>query len=128
VQIEHVALYTQNLERAKTFYCQHFGFTAGERYHNDSKRFESYFLSADNGARLELMRKPGLAAKGLNRGEQAGWAHLAISVGSEDAVNSLHKSLCASGCESVSHPRLTGDGYYEACVYDLDGNRLEITA
>lgn len=128
MHIEHVAIYTHDLERAKTFYCQYFGFIAGELYRNDHKRFESYFLSSDSGARLELMHKPSLAAEGVNRGEQAGFAHLAISVGSEAAVNRSYKNLCALGCESVSGPRLTGDGYYEACVYDLDGNRLEITA
>lgn len=31
------------------------------------------------------------------------------------------------GVEVVSGPRVTGDGYYESCVLDPDGNRVEIT-
>ena len=31
------------------------------------------------------------------------------------------------GIEVISKPRTTGDGYYEACILDPDGNKIEIT-
>lgn len=127
MKIEHVALYTADLERAKSFYCHYFGLSAGARYGNPKDGFQSYFLCARDGARLEIMTRPGLDATAVNNGEGAGFSHIAFSVGSEEGVDRLTKQLSEAGCKLVSEPRTTGDGYYESCLYDLDGNRIEIT-
>lgn len=127
MNIEHVALYTADLERAKSFYCKYFSFGAGACYSNPTRGFQSYFLSAASGPRLELMTRPGLSTKAVNDGELAGFSHLAFSLGSKEKVNQLFKELTDAGCEVVSEPRTTGDGYYEACLCDFDGNRIEIT-
>ena len=72
------------------------------------------------------MTRPGLAdaAEGL----RVGWAHLAFSTGSRAQVDELTARLRADGYPVVSDPRVTGDGYYESCVLDPDGNTVEITA
>ena len=31
------------------------------------------------------------------------------------------------GYEVISGPRTTGDGYYESCILDFEGNQIEIT-
>ena len=56
-----------------------------------------------------------------------GLAHIAIYVGSIEKVNSLTDELMKAGYTVISEPRYTGDGYYESCVLDPDGNRLELT-
>jgi lactoylglutathione lyase len=127
MKIEHIALYSPHLERAQRFYCEHFGFEAGQRYDNPERGFSSYFLKAASGTRLELMQQPGLAEQAVNNGEYTGISHFAFSLGSEEAVKRCYQRLIEAGCEIVSAPRWTGDGYYEACIYDLDGNRIEIT-
>lgn len=33
----------------------------------------------------------------------------------------------ADGCEVVSGPRTTGDGYYESCIIAIEGNQIELT-
>ena len=58
---------------------------------------------------------------------RTGFAHLAFSVGSRNEVDALTERLRADGCAVVSGPRVTGDGYYESCVLDAEGNRIEIT-
>ncbi len=127
MRIEHIAIWTMDLERSRSFYEEYFGGAAGAKYHNPQTGFESYFIVFDSGARLEIMRAPGLDPE--RSGERRiGYSHLAFAVGSEDQVRQLTERLRAEGYTVVSEPRRTGDGYYESCVLDPDGNRVEITA
>ncbi|MGC4066704.1 MAG: VOC family protein [Polyangiaceae bacterium] len=58
--IEHLGMYTDNLERAAAFYREFFGARSGNLYHNPKTRFSSYFLEFGGGARLELMHSPSM--------------------------------------------------------------------
>jgi len=128
MRIEHVAIWTRNLEQLKEFYETHFGANANTKYTNPHTGFESYFLSFATGARLELMRLPAIAAWADGPGSQpAGYAHLAFSAGSKEQVQRLTAKLLADGYTVASAPRTTGDGYFESVVLDPDGNRVEIT-
>lgn len=127
VRIEHIAVWTQHIERLKEFYQRHFGAKAGPRYVNPARQFESCFLSFASGARLEIMQMPSVADGTDISVPPQGYAHLAISVGSEAEVDRLTDRLRAGGCEILSNPRRTGDGYYESIVADPDGNPIEIT-
>jgi lactoylglutathione lyase len=118
-QIDHAAVWVSDLERARAFYELWFKATAGAKYSSSKRDFTSYFLSLGSGARLELMTSPG---------EVARLAHLAISLGSRNAVDRLVKAMEAAEVHIVSGPRITGDGYYEALVIDSEGNLIEITS
>jgi lactoylglutathione lyase len=129
IRIEHVAVWTEDLMRLAEFYSFYFDAKAGAKYANPAKGYESYFLSFAGGARLELMKSSTLQPAKLGRGAQRmGLTHLAISVGSSDAVDGITKRLLADGYDVVDGPRRTGDGYYESVVLDPDGNCIEITA
>ena len=128
VKIEHVAIWTFDLERLKAFYIKYFNAVAGEKYVNPTKGFQSYFLSFDNGSRLEIMEMPGIVPSINSAGQQStGLIHLAISVGAQQHVDALTERLRTDGYNVVGEPRRTGDGYYESVVLDPDGNRIEIT-
>ncbi len=128
MRIEHVALWTKDIERLRSFYETYFQASAGPRYVNERKQFTSYFLSFASGARLELMSRPHLAAAGGDtHTPPTGYAHLALSVGSPEAVDALAERFRREGHPVVDGPRRTGDGYYECVVLDPDGNRVEIT-
>lgn len=103
----------------------YFGATSNQKYTNPKKQFESYFLTFEDGARLELMQRPDIAEAAFQ--QSAGWAHIAISVGSPQAVDHLTEQLRSDGYQVVGEPRTTGDGYYESVILDPDGNRVEIT-
>lgn len=126
MKIEHVAMYFNDLEAARNFFMKHFGATSNNGYHNTKTDFRSYFLSFDDGARLEIMNKPNMEdpQKTLNR---TGLIHIAFSVGSKEKVDELTAELKSDGYEVVSGPRTTGDGYYESCVVALEENQIEIT-
>ncbi|EID84730.1 Lactoylglutathione lyase [Treponema sp. JC4] len=126
MKIEHIALYVNDLEKARDFFVKYLGGKSNNGYHNPKTDFRSYFISFEDGARLEVMTKPGLVddEKHLNR---TGYAHVAFSLGSKEKVDSLTARLKADGYEVVSGPRTTGDGYYESCIVAVEGNQIEIT-
>ena len=127
MRLDHLAVWTGDLDRLRDFYERYFEARSGARY--DSARqtgFRSYFLSFPGGeGRLELMSLPTLGAPAPQ--PALGYAHLAIGVGSRDGVDRLTARMAADGVPIVSLPRETGDGYYEAAVKDPDGNLVEIT-
>ena len=126
MRIEHVALWACDLGRAKTWWETYFGATAGDEYVN-AAGFHSYFLTLpDGGARLELMWD-GTQLPNEDDRPHDGYGHVAVTVGSKEAVDALTARLVADGFRCVSGPRTTGDGYYESCVLDAEGNRVEIT-
>ena len=126
MKIEHIAMYVNDLEAARDFFVTYLGGKANELYHNKSTGFLSYFISFDDGARLELMNKPEMEdqTKPLNR---TGYAHIAFSVGSRERVDELTEALRTAGFAVVSGPRTTGDGYYESCIVAVEGNQIEVT-
>ncbi len=126
MRVEHVALWTDDLERLRAFYVAVLGARAGARYVNPRTGFESCFLAFRDGARLELMQRPDVASRPA--GTALGWAHVAFAVGSREAVDAFAERLRARGLAPDDGPRQTGDGYYELAFRDLDGNRLEVTA
>lgn len=112
----------------KVFYEKYFDATAGKKYYNPKKNFESYFLQFDGGARLELMRKSEISLRVSETDQEyLGLAHFAMAVGSKEKVNSLTEQLRNDGFKIIGEPRTTGDGYYESVVLDPEGNRIEIT-
>lgn len=128
MKIEHVAIWTRNLENLKDFYVKFFHGVCGNKYINSKKGFESYFIKFDDGSRLELMQMSSILPNlnDINK-NYMGIIHIAFSVGSKTKVDELTSKLRTEGYKILSEPRNTGDGYYESCVLDLDGNRVEIT-
>ena len=126
MRIEHIAMYVDDLEAARDFFVTFLGGRSNDGYHNKNTGFRSYFISFDDGARLEIMNKPEMTdiEKPLNR---TGYIHIAFSVGRRERVNKLTEELRSAGYEVVSGPRTTGDGYYESCVVAFEGNQIEIT-
>ncbi len=126
MKIEHIALYVNDLEKARSFFMKYLGAKSNDGYHNPKSDFRSYFLSFDDGARLEIMHKPGMSdlPKEIAR---TGYAHIAFSVGSKEKVDALTATLKADGYEVISGPRTTGDGYYESCIVAVEGNQVEVT-
>lgn len=127
MKIEHVAMHVNDLERAKDFFVRYFLAEANEGYHNQTTGLRTYFLSFEDGARLEIMNRPNMAG-GEKPLTAAGYIHIAFGVGSKAAVDALTAQLRADGYTVVSGPRTTGDGYYESCILDAEGNQIEITA
>jgi lactoylglutathione lyase len=128
MKIEHIALWTHQLEAQKAFYTTYFGGTPGEYSENPAFGFAAYFITFTDGARLEIMQMPGIPANANNVDKQAvGWIHVAFSVGSREKVDSLTDQLRVAGYRVFEEPHESDDGYYASFILDPDSNIVEIT-
>lgn len=127
MKINHIALWADDIERLKDFYCLWFGAKAGELYHNPRKHFSSYFLTfPDGGASLEIMHRPETTGRDRS-GNHTGYCHMAVSLGSKEAVDATTERMRSEGVKVIGEPRTTGDGYYESVISDPEGNLIELT-
>ena len=126
MKIEHAALYTEDLERMRSFFMKYFEASSNELYHNPKTGFTSYFLSFQEGARLGIMNKPQIEKTG-DALVRTGFIHLAFSVGSKEKVDVLTETLRKDGYEILSGPRTTGDGYYESLILGPERIQIELT-
>lgn len=124
--ISHIAIYVTDLEQSKQFFEKYFNGIAGDIYINRQTKFRSYFITFGGNCTIELMHRPEVTANDSNR-YRCGYAHIAMSVGSVEDVDALTERLVFDGYETVSGPRMTGDGYYESCVKIFDDILIEIT-
>lgn len=127
--LEHIAIWTANLENLKEYYSTFFGGKANEKYMNKVTGFESYFITFDSGARIEIMSKPNIPENKNDTivEQHQGIIHFAFGVESMTEVDNMATQLIKAGFCILSGPRKTGDGYYEFETLDPDNNRLEIT-
>ena len=130
MKLEHIAIWTARLEELRSYYMQYFDAVSNNKYINSSKGFESYFLSFRSGARLEIMKMPGIPdnANDTVHAQHLGIIHLAFGVDSMKGVDEKAEELRKNGFPILSGPRKTGDGYYEFETLDPDNNRIEVTA
>ena len=126
MKISHIAMWVKDIENIKNFYIKYFNCKCNDKYINNKKGFESYFLSFENDSKLEIMNIKDINE--LNKENNFyGFAHIAISLGSKDKVDSLTKTLENDGYIIASNPRTTGDGYYESVILDPENNKIELT-
>lgn len=129
MKIDHIAIWTYNLEGLRDFYIRYFDASSNEIYYNHSKEFRSYFLTFNGDCRLEIMEMPRIpASKNDPMKQHVGLIHFAINLGSRERVDQLTELLRRDGYKVIGEPRFTGDGNYESIVLDPDGNRLELMA
>lgn len=127
MKIDHIALWTNDLDRLKDFYSRFFDCKVSDRYDNNDKQFSSYFLTFnDGGARIEIMKRSDITDS--NSTEGIGLAHFSISVETKKQVDNLTTKMVKAGIKINSYPRTSGDGYYESVVFDPDNNKVELIA
>jgi lactoylglutathione lyase len=124
MHIDHIAVWTGNIEIEKNFFLKYFECTVNEKYFNPGKQFSSYFITFAGGARIELMSRADIISR--RAGETLGTAHIALNAGSREKVDRLTKIIERDGYMVISKPRVTGDGYYESAILDPENNIIEI--
>jgi lactoylglutathione lyase len=129
MKIEHLGIFTDQIEVLKNYYTRYFGATSNKMYCNEAKQFRSYFLSFDSGARIELMSMPEIPENKNDTKikQHKGLIHFAFELESMQEVDNKSKELTKDGFLIIDGPRKTGDGYYEFVTLDPDSNRIEIT-
>ncbi len=130
MNIDHIAIWTKDLERLKEYYIKYFDGKPNNKYVNSEKHFESYFLSFSSGSRLELMQMPGIPDKIIDKKDKQhiGLIHISFGVDSMDMVRNKAEELKDDGYTILRGPRKTGDGYFEFETLDPDNNRIEVSS
>lgn len=126
MQLDHIALWTEQLEELRAFYVRYFGGASNDKYSNPAKGFESYFVAFGDGCRLEIMRRKDITDRHAE--PRLGICHFAFGCDSRGEVLALTELLRSDGHPILGEPRTTGDGYFESVVADPDGNRIEIVS
>ena len=126
--LEHVAILTDRLEILKDYYIRYFGGTPNQKYVNPKTGLETYFITFDSGAKLEIMSLPELVGnKNDATKPYKGITHLAFGLDTMPEVEEKARQLETAGFPIVKGPRKTGDGFYEFETLDPDENRIEVT-
>ncbi len=128
MKLEHIAIWTNQLEILRGYYERYFNAESNAKYTNPTTGFESYFLTFKSGARLEIMSKPNIPDN-LNDtidAQYLGLIHFAFEVETMREVEEKALELSKAGFKILRGPRKTGDGYYEFETLDPDNNRLEV--
>ncbi|HYX09634.1 MAG TPA: VOC family protein [Bacteroidales bacterium] len=127
MRIEHIAIWTRDLEKIRDFYQTYFNMKCSAMYENSRKGFTSYFLSFGTGTRVEIMKRKDISEGVGEKGLVYGLTHIAISLGDKEEVDKLTDRLRSDGVKVLKEPGTTGDGYYESVILDPEGNHIEIT-
>jgi len=90
MKIDHLAIWTDNIELLKNYYVSFFGGQSNEMYINPKTQFQSYFISFESGARLEIMSMPNIPdyTNDTINSQHKGIIHIAFSVDSKQEVDS----------------------------------------
>jgi len=126
MELTHVAIWTTDLERLRTFYIRYFEGKSNEKYVNSLKGFASYFIQFEKGASLEIMQRTDIVES--KEGNYTGLTHIAFYLGSREKVNAKIEQFRTEGYTITGEPRYTGDGFYEGALNDPDGNQIELVA
>ena len=92
MQIDHIALYTRDLERLCEFYTKYFDGTAGKLYQNEETGTQACFVSFADGARLEIVTRPQFEDAEHSR-LWTGWAHTSFKAGTRENVDALTEQM-----------------------------------
>ncbi len=127
MKLEHIAIWTYELESLKDYYVKFFNGKSNEKYKNPKTQLESYFITFESGARLELLSIPNIIVRDNSEFNYKGITHLAFEVNTKAEVDTKAEEFRNAGFTILRGPRITGDGYYEFETLDPDGNKIEIT-
>ena len=122
--ISQIALYTNDIKRLTDFYRNYFLALKDGEYTDPKKGMKTCLLRFDSETRMEIIAMSGLAER--EEGRSVGFAHLAFSMGSETEVDSMTAELVKGGAPLIQPPQKDSNGVYMSCVYDPDGNEIQI--
>jgi lactoylglutathione lyase len=127
ITLEHIAIWTPDLENLKDYYVKFFNAGVNEKYFNPVTNLETYFLTFAGGSSIEIMQMPGISINTQSDTQCFGLTHIAFGVETMEMVRDKAEELRKAGFAILRGPRKTGDGFYEFETIDPDSNRIEVT-
>ena len=126
MQLTHIALWTNHLERLRDFYVKYFNGKSNEKYVNPKKGFASYFVSFESGPALEIMQRQDIT-EAYDK-DHIGLAHLAFHADKKEQVDQMIERFRMDGYTIAGETRVSGDGYYAGVIVvrKEEGRKAEI--
>lgn len=124
MNINHIGIRTNNLERLRLFYIDYFGGISSDKQEDPATLREYYTIRFDKGASLELIYR-----KDIHRrieGETLGFCHLSFILDNEEQLNTLVSQLKKGGYVVSEPPVCSAEGKLQYIVYDPDSNKIRL--
>ena len=106
MQLTHIALWTNHLERLRDFYVKYFNGKSNEKYVNSKKGFASYFVSFESGPALEIMQRQDIT-EAYDK-DHIGLAHLAFHADKKEQVDQMIERFRMDGYTIAGETRVSG--------------------
>ena len=116
MRISNIGLFVKDLEGAKKFFEDYYGFEEHVEYHEDNG-FKEYILKLPEGPKLEIMTKPEIVdeKKDPNR---TGYAHICIKCDSKEKFDVILDRIHAAGYHIFYEPATNGGKEVRAVMFE----------
>jgi len=129
MKLDHIAIWTNQLEVLKDFYERFFDGKAGELYEDATANIVCCYVYFPEGSKLELLQAPQLRERHYPKKDRVqGYTHLAFDVGSKEKVDTITAEIEKAGYEIEAPARMITKWFYESAIFDPDGNIVEINS
>lgn len=129
MKLDHVAIWTNQLDVLKDFYVRFFDGKAGKLYEDTPENIVCCYIYFPEGSKLELIQAPNIRKRNYSKTDRVqGFTHLAFDVGSKEKVDTITAEIEKAGYGIEAPARMITEWFYESAIFDPDGNIVEINS
>lgn len=127
MKLDHIALWTKQIEVMVDFYEKYFDGKADEMYVDEEENISCCYIIFTEGSKLELIQGPDIYEREHKITDRVlGYTHLAFDVGSKEKVDEITEKIEKDGYQVEKRPAFIVEWFYESAIIDPEGNIIEI--
>ena len=127
MKLDHIALWTTQIEVLSDFYVTYSGGIADELYIDPQGDVSCRYILFPEGSKLEIMQANNIHERHNKITDRiVGLTHLAFDAKSKQRVDTLTETLRKNGYQIEKPATMITENFYESAIFDPDGNIIEI--